>query len=91
VKLYAQIVELEGGRLVVLTPDDQRSDARMVRLFNAARAVAECLWLAWADADPVTMPEFREIADSAKGLLGGIARFKEQAHARGLRKAGALQ
>jgi hypothetical protein len=79
VKLYAQIVEMSGGRLVLLPMDDGSIADRCARTMNAGHAVALVLEATWADADARLMPEFKAIGDAAGQLVKAVAAFKAKA------------
>lgn len=87
-KLYAQIIEMAGGRLVVMPMDDGSIPDRCARTMNAGLAVATVLHATWADADARLMPEFRAIGDAAGALVEAVAAFKRKAA--GQRSAGGV-
>jgi hypothetical protein len=84
VQLYAEVLELQGGRLVIVSPVGvaEEVEGRIQRLFNVANVCAAHIVAEFGDADPVRLAEFRRIADAAKGLCDSFEAFKAAARLR---------
>jgi hypothetical protein len=78
-KVYATVVETPGDRLVVLGDPEDTVPARIQRLFNVAHVVSSVIAGEFAEADPRTMAEFREVGQAALALQRAFEAFQRKA------------